>query len=275
MKKIVSAIWLHENLNDNNLIILDASLGATIDGTQTDLNEKSIPNSRYFDLKANFSDGNAAFPNTIPTAADFEVECQKLGINNESKIVVFDNMGVYSSPRVWWMFKVMGHKKVSVLDGGLPEWKAQSFRVEEGKELNWKPGNFKAVLQQELIVTYEEVVANTKKPSFLIVDARSEGRFNGTEPEPRKQLQSGSIPHSVNIPYTEVLENGKFKSKGALQEVLDDSVEQDTDLVFSCGSGLTACIIMLASEIAGQNSKRVYDGSWTEWAELQNLKTGL
>ncbi|WP_028376769.1 sulfurtransferase [Leeuwenhoekiella sp. MAR_2009_132] len=275
MKKIVSAAWLYENLKEENLIILDASLGATIDGTQTDLNEKTIPNSRYFDLKANFSDGDAAFPNTLPTAAHFEVECQKLGVNTDSKIVVFDNLGVYSSPRVWWMFKAMGHKKVYVLDGGLPEWNAQGFEVEERKGANWETGNFKATLQQELVVSYDEVVANIKNPSFLIVDARSEGRFNGTEPEPRKQLQSGSIPHSVNIPYTEVLENGKFKSKGELQEVFDDTVEQDTDLVFSCGSGLTACIIMLASEIAGQKSKRVYDGSWTEWAELQNLKTGL
>ncbi|MGO4913676.1 sulfurtransferase [Leeuwenhoekiella sp. W20_SRS_FM14] len=275
MKKIVSAAWLYENLKEENLIILDASLGATIDGTQTDLNEKTIPNSRYFDLKANFSDGNAAFPNTLPTVAHFEAECQKLGINTDSKIVVFDNLGVYSSPRVWWMFKAMGHKKVYVLDGGLPEWNAQGFEVEERKGANWETGNFKATLQQELVVSYDEVVANTKNPSFLIVDARSEGRFNGTEPEPRKQLQSGSIPHSVNTPYTEVLENGKFKSKGALQEVFDDTVEQDKDLVFSCGSGLTACIIMLASEIAGQKSKRVYDGSWTEWAELQNLKTGL
>ena len=275
MKKIVSAGWLYKHLNDINLIILDASLGSTIDGTQTDLNEKTIPNSRYFDLKVNFSDVDAAFPNTLPTVAHFEAECQKLGINTDSKIVVFDNLGVYSSPRVWWMFKAMGHRKVYVLDGGLPEWNAQGFEVEERKSANWETGNFKATLQQELVVSYDEVVANTENPSFIIVDARSEGRFNGTEPEPRKQLQSGSIPHSVNIPYTEVLENGKFKSKGALQEVFDDTVEQDTDLVFSCGSGLTACIIMLASEIAGQKSKRVYDGSWTEWAELQNLKTGL
>ena len=275
MKNIVSASWLHAHLEDENLVLLDARLESTATGTQTDLSEKTIPNSRYFDLKTQVSDPGAAFPNAFPTAAHFEAECQKLGVNTCSRIVVFDNLGVYSSPRVWWLFKAMGHSDVYVLDGGLPEWKAQGFKVEERKAASFKPGNFKAVLQQDLVVRYEEVLANTQTPSFLIVDARSEGRFNGTEPEPRKHLQSGSIPNSVNIPYTEVLDNGKFKSKGVLQEVFDDTVAQDSALVFSCGSGITACIVMLASEIAGQKSKRVYDGSWTEWAELQNLKTGL
>ena len=122
MTELISSKELYENLSDKDLILLDASLSATADGKRSAYQAITISGARPFDLKENFSDRNSLFPNTIPSASQFESECRKLGINRISKIVVFDNMGTYSSPRAWWTFKVMGHDQVSVLNGGLPEW---------------------------------------------------------------------------------------------------------------------------------------------------------
>ncbi|RXG31914.1 sulfurtransferase [Leeuwenhoekiella marinoflava] len=270
VKEIVSAAWLHAHLDDENLIILDASLAQTATGKSAAGSSETIPNARYFDLKQVFSDASSAFPNTLPVPAVFEEEVRKLGIDADSMLVIFDAMGVYSSPRVWWLFQCMGHQNSAVLDGGLPEWKQQGFAVASEHIKHWEVGDFKAKYNPELLATYEEVLANTLDKSFTVVDARSAGRFNGTTPEPRKHLKSGSIPNSINIPYETVLVDGKFKSKEVLQELFKQTTDTE-NLVFSCGSGLTACIVMLAAIRAGKSSKRVYDGSWTEWAELQNL----
>lgn len=271
MNELVSVEWLYQNLNNQDLIVLDTSLATTIEGKTSELQLSTIPNARYFDLKGKFSNTNSPFPNTVPSAEQFELEAQKLGINQNSKIVVFDNRGVYSSPRVWWLFKTMGHEQISVLDGGLPEWLKNEFPTEIRETKNYELGNFKANFQKGFIKSYEDIVENIHHQNFTIIDARSEGRFKGAEPEPRKHLKSGHIPNSINIPYTSVLEDGKFKSKEKLQELFKNKELNDQDLVFSCGSGLTACIVMLANELVDSNKKLLFDGSWTEWAERQGL----
>ncbi|MGB3775314.1 MAG: sulfurtransferase [Leeuwenhoekiella sp.] len=275
MKNLVTAVWLHKHLKDENLVILDTSLPVTAEGIKTNTDEKTIPNARYFDLKGCFSDKNGLYPNTLPKPEQFELECRKLGIHNQSKIVVFDSLGIYSSPRVWWMFKVMGHRAVAVLGGGLPEWKHKGFHVENRKIATWEMGEFSASFKKKFLISYKEVLHNIDAQNFTIVDARSPGRFNGTEEEPRKHLKSGSIPNSVNIPHQEVLHNGNYKTKLELEALFENVCDKDATLVFSCGSGITACIVMLASQLAFNKSKRIYDGSWTEWAELQNLRDGV
>lgn len=272
MQDIVTAEWLSQNLNKQDLILLDASLEATVDGKPSAFSNLSIPDARFFDLKVAFSDAASPFPNTIPPPAVFEQEARNLGINKDSKIVVFDNMGIYSSPRVWWMFKTMGHEEIAVLDGGLPDWVNSGKPVVSKTEHVYQQGDFVAHFQKEYLKTYEEIEQNVDNPAFQIVDARSKGRFDGTAKEPRQHLKSGHIPNSVNIPYQEVLKNGKFKSVAELKRIFQETCDSDKEQVFSCGSGLTACIIMLAGEISYKRSKMVYDGSWTEWAELQNLK---
>jgi thiosulfate/3-mercaptopyruvate sulfurtransferase len=271
MTDLVSVKWLHQNLDDENLVLLDASLKSTAEGKNSSHKNLSIPTARYFDLKNKFSDQNSPFPNTIPSEQRFEAECRKLGINQASKIVVFDNMGVYSSPRVWWMFKVMGHENISVLNGGLPEWINHGCLTEDRKVKEYVRGDFKAQFQKEFVKSYEDILSNLNSELFQVVDARSEGRFNGTANEPRKHLKSGHIRNSINIPYAQLLENGKYKSELELREIFDLKRGNEKEMVFSCGSGLTACIVLLASRIAGYESKYVYDGSWTEWAELQKL----
>ena len=272
MKELVSIEWLRENLHKKDLILLDSSLSKTVDGINSEFKDLTIPTARYFDLKSNFSDRNSPFPNTIPSKEQFELECRKLGIKNSSEIVVFDDIGIYSSPRVWWMFKTMGHDKVSVLDGGLNEWIKMKLPCEKRTYKVYEDGDFEASQNEDYIVKYSTVKLNTDQQTFTLIDARLKGRFDGTDKEPRKELKSGNIKGSINIPFKEVLSNGKYKSKEELKKIFENKCNYNDKLVFSCGSGLTACIVLLASEIAFKKSKYVYDGSWTEWAEKNNLK---
>jgi thiosulfate/3-mercaptopyruvate sulfurtransferase len=275
MTELVSITWLEANLKNKDLILLDASVETTAVGKHSVPQLRSIPGAKYFDLKGSFSDKNSPFPNTLPSEEQFESECQKLGINPSSKIVVFDNLGIYSSPRVWWMFKIMGHDNISVLNGGLPEWLSAGYLVENIRVEAYQLGNFKANLSKRFVKSYYDILDNVKTKSFLLIDARSEGRFNGREKEPRKHLKSGHIFNSINIPYQSVLKQGKFKPELELREIFAAKGLDKKDLVFSCGSGLTACILLLASEVAYGKSNYIYDGSWSEWAERQNLKEDM
>ena len=272
-KEVVSVEWLRNNLSNKNLIILDASPKKTVSGKVSTVEDLGIPNARIFDIKGKFSNQESAFPNTVPSAFQFEQACQELGINNDSKIVVYDNLGIYTSPRVWWLFKTMGHEDICVLNGGLPEWVKAGIETVKKSDLVqiFSKGNFKSKIKEAVIIEYRTVVENINSKNFQIIDARSKGRFNGTADEPRKHLKSGNIPHSINIPFQSLLENGKFKSIEELEKIFAQNASKKDRLVFSCGSGITACIVMLASEIAFKRSRYLYDGSWTEYAELQKL----
>lgn len=263
---IVSILWLYNHLEDSDLIVLDASPKTD----KADYENLGIIGARQFDLQNEFSDTSSKLPNTLPSPEQFENSCRKLGINNSSKIVVYDNLGIYVSPRVWWMFKVMGHQNIAVLNGGLPEWVRQGYETVQQKENNIIPGNFKAKFQSEMVKDYDFVSSNVSLQESVLIDARSGGRFEGIAPEPREGLPSGHIPGSLNLPYTDVLENGKFKSREDLSEIFNNLKINEKPLVFSCGSGVTACIILLASEFVLKNNKSVYDGSWTEWAQTKH-----
>jgi thiosulfate/3-mercaptopyruvate sulfurtransferase len=270
-RPLVSAAWLSQYSHDPKLIILNASLQDNKSGWVSDFAGIQIENARYFDLKNDFSDPESDLPNMLPSPADFEAACRRLGINRDSSIVVYDDLGVYSSPRVWWMFRAMGHRNVAVLDGGLPAWVAEGFEIEELQERAYAPGNFVAHFHPEQVKSMAFVAENMETADALVIDARSAGRFQGTAPEPRKDLPSGHIPGSVNLPFEAVLEEGKFKSTAKLRTLFEELEIDDRPLIFSCGSGLTACITLLASELVNQNPTSVFDGSWTEWAQSENL----
>ncbi len=182
---------------------------------------------------------------------------------------MYDNLGIYSSPRVWWMFKTMGHQNVYVLNGGLPDWIENKYPTEEKQPQQYELGSFKAQFNSEKVKNYNFIKNNLNNERQLVIDARSSGRFNGTAPEPREGLRSGSIPNSVNIPFGDVLENGKYKSKEELKTIFSKINPENKALIYSCGSGLTACIILLAGELLLPNKTSVYDGSWTEWAQIE------
>ena len=268
---LVSASWLNERLSDENLVILDTSSLSNVSAEASYTPGMYIPGARKYELKENFADKNSSLPSTFPSADQFEVEYRKLGINDSSIVVVYDNIGVYTSPRGWWMLKTAGHKNVKVLDGGLPEWISQGYSVTDKAFEVSELGNFNVDLEKSKVKSYSDVLANVEQNDFLVVDARSDGRFRGVANEPRKHLKSGHIPNSVNIPFKSVLENGKYKSLEALTQIFDSVIPDEKELVFSCGSGTTACIILLASELVGDNQTAVFDGSWTEWAERQGL----
>lgn len=270
-KPLVSVQWLFNNRNAPNLVILDATI-PKVGKASADFNsDLGIENTHFFDIKNVFSKKNAPFPNTIVSPEVFEQEARKLGINGNSVIVIYDKHGVYSSPRAWWLFRAMGHKNVTVLDGGFPEWIKANYPTEKMKKDNGEVGNFKANYQPKTILDYKNVLDAISDKNKLILDARSADRFSGQKPEPREGLRSGHIPSSKNLPFAELMNGEKMVSEPVLIQKFKSLVEKDPQIIFSCGSGITACILALGATIAGYNELSVYDGSWTEWGSLHEL----
>ncbi|MDG5491957.1 sulfurtransferase [Psychroserpens sp. SPM9] len=262
---IVSCKWLNDNRHLKALIILDARV--TTNDTSSE--ETFIPNSRYFDIKGKFSDLKAEFPNTIPSPEQFQNEARQLGINSDSLIVVYDDKGMYWSPRVWWLFKTFGFDNVAVLNGGLPEWVKNDYETTSALlRPHWHPGNFSAVYQSERMCFFDDIINLSEDDSVMLLDARSKERFQCEVPEPRVGLRSGTIPKSKNLPYTRLFDGYCLKPKSDLKAVFDTFKIGDNSLIFSCGSGITACILALAAEISDYKNLTVYDGSWTEYGTL-------
>jgi thiosulfate/3-mercaptopyruvate sulfurtransferase len=199
----------------------------------------------------------------MPSAADFENEIQKLGINHDSIIVAYDKDGIYSSPRAWWMFRAMGHEQVAVLDGGLPAWIQAGYETVSTLATPRGRGNFASHPQGGLFVDSKTVLQALTDPTVSVIDARSAGRFTGQEPEPRAGLRGGHMPNAVNIPHMSLLENGKMLPKSRLKSIFEKY--KDKQMIFSCGSGVTSCVDALAAEQVGFKDLAVYDGSWSEW----------
>lgn len=264
---LVSVAWLNEHLRMPNLVVLNATLAKVSSTAQ--VIDLQIQGARNFDIKHTFSDTTSHLPNTVPTSSQFENEAAKLGISTDSVIVVYDEHGIYSSPRAWWLFRTFGHQQVAVLDGGLPAWLEAGFQTEKKQTYTGPKGNFKANLVSTYMRQYQEVLAAIDDPNKLILDARSEARFGGHAPEPREGLRSGHIPSSVNRPYTELLDSVIMKSSEDLKNIFSDN--HQGELIMSCGSGITACILALGAELAGHQKISVYDGSWTEWGSKEEL----
>jgi thiosulfate/3-mercaptopyruvate sulfurtransferase len=264
---LVSVQWLHKHLNVSNIVILDASIVKVTDGNSFE-EIKQIPHTRFFDLKNKFSDLSAPFPSTVPSVEQFTNEAQKLGINKDSAIVIYDDKGIYSSARAWYLFKAFGFNNVAVLDGGFLEWKKENFQIEDKTNSKFAKGDFEGSYNSEYFKFFDDVQSISNNPDFLILDARSANRFKGVIPEPREGLRSGTIPNSKNLPFTELIDGNCLKSKEELIAIFNDFVASDKKLAFSCGSGITACILALAAEISDYKNFSVYDGSWTEYGSL-------
>ncbi len=260
---VVSVEWLHQHIEADKLVILDGTIAKGFDAMS-----HQIPNARFFDIKQKFSNTADPFPSAFPSKAQFQNEAQKLGINSESSIVVYDDKGIYSSARVWWLFKAFGFNTIAILDGGFPEWKKAGYPTEYMKPYEGPKGNFTAELQSGYMQFFEDIENASKNKTHKIIDARSAARFNGEVAEPREGLRRGTIPNSVNLPFTEILEDGKLKSKKEIAKSFYMVAEQDEDIIFSCGSGITACVLALGAEISGYQNISVYDGSWTEYGAL-------
>lgn len=265
---LVDVSWLHSNIGSSDVIVLDASVPPVVPGfvsVNSEEDFKAIPGARRFDYDKDICKPNSSLPHMLPSAELFQEKVQALGINKTSVIVVYDDVGIYASPRAWWMLRAMGHQQVAVLDGGLPAWIAAGFESESGLGETDSPGNFEASLNADLFWDFARVLEATEDPDSKIIDARSSGRFYGTAPEPRPGMRSGHMPNAANLPFAEVLDNGHLKSRAELSPLFENLATRNQKLITSCGSGITACVLTLAAAVAGYENLSVYDGSWAEW----------
>lgn len=271
---LISIDWLENNIENPNLVVLDASWhmpSVNRDGKMEWFNER-IPGALFFDFNREICDKQSDFPHMMPNEPDFEQSVRKLGINQNSTIVVYDSIGIFASPRVWWMFKVMGFENVAVLDGGLPAWKDRSLPIERGSVTTpLLMGDFVANYQSALMCGTNEVVDASKHTEKNIVDARPKARFDGQENEPRVGVRSGHIPSSKSLPASRIIENNKMKDAYQLALLFEAISPKQQRLIFSCGSGVTACILALGATLAGYQNLCVYDGSITEWSSRTDL----
>jgi len=265
---LVTASWLNQNLIEPNIVVLDASINKVADKSQKH-ESKQIPNTLFFNIKHRFSDVSAPFPNTVPSKTHFNKEAQTLGINNDSAVVVYDDKGIYSSARAWYLFKAFGFNNVAVLDGGLPEWKKAGFQVEAKSSSNvMLKGDFEGKYNSNYFKFFDDIQNLSNNSGCQILDARSNERFTGSVPEPRAGLRSGIIPNSINLPFKSLMNGNCMKSREDLTVIFKRLSHSEKKLVFTCGSGITACILALAAEIVGLQDISVYDGSWTEYGTL-------
>jgi len=203
----------------------------------------------------------------LPTPADFGTAVGALGIGNDDIVVVYDGAGIFAAPRVWWTFRVFGHDCVAVLDGGLPKWRREGHPIESGP-VHPTAKVFRAGFRPGLVRDYDAMLTNVTSGREVVLDARSEGRFKGTEPEPRPGLAGGHIPGSRSLPFQALIDDagGTMKPAAELARIFADAgVETGRPVSASCGSGLTAAILAFGLHLAGHEDAAVYDGSWSEW----------
>lgn len=270
---LVTTDWLADNLANKNLVLLDASMSKVIGKEPLVYDEPVfIPTARKFDLERDFCDLNAPMVHAFPAQEQFTGEARKLGINADSIVVIYDNQGVYSAPRAWWIFQAMGHENTFVLDGGLPKWLAENRETVSDLAKPSESGNIRGVLQPGRVCDSSYLLKELGAERTSAVDARSPERFNGAAPEPREGVRSGHVPGSKNLPFSEVLDDHSFKSAEQLKAVFSGFLpHENQQVVFSCGSGITACIILMAAVIAGHENTVLYDGSWADWGSNPSL----
>ncbi len=268
---IVSTDWLNKNLE--NVKILDCSwhlMPETRDGNEEFLKEH-IPGSIFFDLDK-FSNQNSDLPHMLPSKLEWEKIVSNLGITNSDRIIIYDNSDVLSACRCWYNFIYFGHNQslVSILDGGLKKWKSEnkSLTADYTKPIK---SQYQAEEKKNLVKNIYQINNNIEDKNFLLVDARSKARFEGIEPDPRKNVRSGNIPGSKSLPYKLLINNNNtFKNKDELKNIFNDNLGEITNnYVFSCGSGVTACVLALAYSIVNNKYDPViYDGSWAEYGKF-------
>ncbi|UUU40011.1 sulfurtransferase [Streptomyces sp. NBC_00162] len=258
---LVGADWLADRLAAPGLVVFDASVGAHRGAGHR------IPGARPFDLDGDLSDHDAPAPHTMPAAARFGEAMRALGVRDTDTVVVYDGAGVYSSARAWWMLRAMGFDRVAVLDGGLPAWTAAGLPVEAARPAYEGPrGSFTARPRPGLLVDGSAVAEALADPSAAVLDARTRERFAGAAPEPRPGLRGGHMPGALNLPFGELQrDGGLMRDAGELREVFRALAGERERLYFSCGSGVTACVLALGADLAGYRKLAVYDGSWSEW----------
>jgi len=265
---LVSTDWLAQHRKDPTVRIVDASwyLPVMERSGRTEYDIAHIPGAVFWDIDK-IADPDNPLPHMFPHANQFEQHMADMGIGNNTTVVIYDGMGLFTAARPWWMLRAFGHEKVAILDGGLPKWIAEGQPVTD-RPVPQRTASFKASLRPDMIRSVDAVRDNLDTASEQILDARSAGRFAGADPEPRPNCRPGHIPGSSNLPYDHLIDpqsktvlplnclQGRFKGAG---------IDLDKPVVTSCGSGVTACVLALGMHLLGKKDIAVYDGSWSEW----------
>jgi thiosulfate/3-mercaptopyruvate sulfurtransferase len=251
------------------LILLDATLPPVGVTPAPDVRARylaqHIPGALYFDIEE-FSDHATSLPHMLPSPVDFAAKASALGIDSNAEIVIYEQVGVFSAPRAWWMFRTMGVEKVYLLDGGLPAWIASGYPVSNAPE-HRAPATFQPQFNPDAVVNYDQLQQSLNEHA-QILDARSAGRFTGAAPEPRPGLSSGHMPGATSLPFTELVDNGKLLPPDRLKQAITaKGIDLDQPITTTCGSGVTAAVLALALEICGAKQVQLYDGSWAEYAQ--------
>ena len=269
MHDLVSTEWLAGALGAPDLMIFDATKylpNEPFDGL-TKYREAHIPGARFFDIDV-VADPDTNLPHMAPTAGRFARLMGDMGISNATRVIFYDQKGLQSSARGWWLMKLFGHEKAAVLDGGLPKWLAEGRATESGDAKPAAPSSYTPDFRADLVKGIGDVKRIIAQGNALILDARAKGRFDGTAPEPRPGLPSGHMPGARSLPFTELL-NADFTMKDAATlgaRFAAAGADGIKPIVTSCGTGVTACILALGLKQAGLGDAAIYDGSWTEWA---------
>jgi len=270
----VSADWLQEHYNDERLQVLDARLlppgMEAVRDVQAEYLAGHLPDAPYFDIEA-LSDHTSPYPHMLPRAETFAVAMRELGVSSDKHLVVYDEGNLFSAPRAWWMLKTFGVAQVSILAGGLQGWKEAGFALATGN-VNLPEGEFEAHADESRVKRLTDVLLISHEGGAQIVDARAANRFNAEVDEPRPGLHRGHIPNSLNVPWNTLVEQGKLKPEAELRRLFANAgVDITQPVVASCGSGVTAVVLILALTTLGARDATLYDGSWGEWGSRDDL----
>ena len=269
-KNIVSTDWLAQHLEAPDIRIIDSSWYFPQEkrNAEQEFLECHIPGASFFDIDK-IKDNDSDLPHMLPPSEMFNSTVRKLGIGDGHKVVIYDGLGMRSAARLWWMFKVFGYSDVVVLDGGFPKWVKEN-RLTTAEITEKEIRHLTIYEDKSIVADRDDVLRATKLNHCSIIDARSEGRFMGTAPEPRSGLRSGSIENSINVPYETLLnEDFTFKSKREIIDIFSKKgVVFNNYIITTCGSGVTAAVLYLALDEIGCSKISLYDGSWAEWGKI-------
>jgi thiosulfate/3-mercaptopyruvate sulfurtransferase len=271
---LVSTEWLATHGASDDVYLLDVSVENVVGKEPIRYDTLiTLPNSYKVCVDQDLSDTESQGIHVFPKAEQVARVAQRIGFSTTSTLVLYDDQGIYSAPRAWWIFKSFGFEKVFILDGGLPKWIDEHRPTESAHNPPTVTGNSLTLSRETSAVTsVGQLLENIKTGAEQVIDVRSADRFFGRVPEPRPGLRSGHIPGSCNLPFLAVLDGLTYKSASELSELFEEQgFSQEQTFIFSCGSGMTACIVLVAAIIAGYDKVRLYDGSWAEWGADDSL----